>query len=342
MPNPATLQDVAARAGVHRTTVSLALRDHPSIPSETRRRIKAIAEELGYRANPLVTALMRSRRTGKAVKHAVLAYVTNHPTRYGWRPPELNEPDFFPGAVERAKDLGYKLEHFWMAEPAMTPARLSDILSARGIHGVLIGRLPEGLHQLDLAWERFSCVALGLTLEVPRLHHVGENHFFTARHSMQQCLQRDYRRVGFAFTTPNNYPRVGDRWLGGYYSQQRLLASADRVTPYEKGPDRDAFLKWFERWRPDAILASRADRAIAWLREADVRVPRDVGVVDLRNEQPGLGHAGVFYVPSRVGALAVEMLVGLIYRQEIGVPEYPHEVLLPGTWQEGTTLPARR
>src|SRR5690606_27714546 len=51
-----TLADVARVAGVHPTTVSLALRDHPSIPSETRARIRAVAKELGYRRDPLLDA----------------------------------------------------------------------------------------------------------------------------------------------------------------------------------------------------------------------------------------------------------------------------------------------
>src|SRR5207249_1372261 len=100
----ATLEDVAKAAGVHRTTVSLSLRDHPRIPLETRDRVKAVARRLGYKINPLVSALMQSRRSGKPVKHATLAYVTNYATRYGWRPEHHDRPDFFPGAVERAAD----------------------------------------------------------------------------------------------------------------------------------------------------------------------------------------------------------------------------------------------
>lgn len=342
MPRSTTLQDVADRAGVHRTTVSLALRDNLRIPAATRERVQALAKKLGYRANPLVTALMKSRRTGKAVKHAVLAYVTNHPTRFGWRPPELEQPDFFPGAVERAKDFGYKLEHFWMAEPGMTPARFGDILAARGIHGILIGRLPASVHRLDFAWDRFSCVALGLTLESPRLHHVAQSNFFATRYSMQQCIERGYRRVGFVFSTPNDYPRVGDRWLGGYFCQQHYLAPEDRIPIYESGhTNRAAFLKWFKRWRPDALVVTHAAPVIEWLKAEGYSVPRDVGVAELRNEKPELGHAGVFYDVAKVGALGVEMLLGLMHRSESGVPTDPHEVLLPGVWLEGETLPRR-
>jgi len=126
------------------------------------------------------------------------------------------------------------------------------------------------------------------------------------------------------------------------FSQQHRLDLADRVPPYEEGhEDRTAFLRWFKRWRPDALVASRADCVIDWLHGAGVRVRRDVGVVALRNERPELGHAGVHYDPAKVGALGVEMLVGLIHRHEIGAPAHPHEVLLPGDWCEGETLPAR-
>src|SRR5581483_2410531 len=109
----------------HRSTVALALREHPRIPVATRRRVQQIAKNLGYRLNPLVAALMSSRRSGRPVKHVTLAFVTNYPTRFGWRPEQHDRPDFFPGALQRARDFGYKLEHFWLAEPGMTPTRFS-------------------------------------------------------------------------------------------------------------------------------------------------------------------------------------------------------------------------
>lgn len=38
-------------------------------------------------------------------------------------PPE--GPDQTSGAAEPATELGYKLEHFWLTEPGMTPARFA-------------------------------------------------------------------------------------------------------------------------------------------------------------------------------------------------------------------------
>ena len=49
-----TLADIASRAGVYVTTVSPALRDHPSIPPATRAAIRAVAKELDYQRDPLL------------------------------------------------------------------------------------------------------------------------------------------------------------------------------------------------------------------------------------------------------------------------------------------------
>lgn len=342
VPAQATLQDVATRAGVHRTTVSLALRDHPRIPAATRNRVKAAAAKLGYRINPLVSALMQSRRSGQSLKHVTLAYVTNYPTRFGWRPPHHDRPDFFPGAVERARDFGYKLEHFWLGEPGMTSPRFGDILSARGINGVIVGRLPPGQHMMDLAWSRFSCVALGLTLRSPRLHHVSENHFDAAWQGMQRCLERGYRRVGFVFSDANDSPRVGDRWLGAFLAQQQMFPPADRLPPCPAVPaDERAFRDWFGRARPDALLTNHGRPVLAWLARMGHRVTGKIGVIDLAGDHPEQHCAGFYYDPAKLGALAVEMLIGLMHRNETGVPDAQHEILLTGEWRDGRTLPTR-
>ena len=58
-------------------------------------------------------------------------------------------------------------------------------------------------------------------------------------------------------------------------------------------------------------------------------------------DHPEQGSSGVYYDPAKVGALAVEMLLGLMHRNEKGIPADPHEVLLSGDWREGGTLPRR-
>src|SRR5207244_12450665 len=95
---------------------------------------------------------------------------------------------------------------------------------------------------------------------------------------------------------------------------------------------------WFARHRRDVVVVSQAEPVCGWLAAQGVVIPRDVGLVELRCYEPAAGHAGVYYDPANTGALAVEMLIGLMHRQERGVPVLPHEVLIQGGWNEGTTL----
>ncbi len=338
----ATLEDVARSAGVHRTTVSLSLRDHPRIPVATRERVKTIATRLGYRINPLVSALMQSRRSGKPVKHAALAYVTSYPTRWGWLPEHHDPPNFFPGAADRARDFGYKLEHFWLREPGMTAHRFCDMLSARSINGIIVGRLPPGLNALDLDWNRFSCVALGMTLRSPILHHVTENHFDTVWQAMERSRERGYKRIGFLFSDGNDSPRVGDRWLGAYFTQQLQFPAADRLPICPGMPtDEATFRAWFLEHRPDALLVNNPRLLIEWLDNLGVQVPQEVGIVALEHRRE-LECTGVYYDPAKIGGLAVEMLIGLMHRNETGVPSVQHEIVLTGEWRENCMLPFRR
>jgi len=341
MANKVSLEDLAKRAGVHRSTVSLALRNHPRISERVRRRIQDLAKELHYRANPLVTALMQSRRTGKPDKHVTIAFVTNYPTRDGWRPSHHERPDFFPGAGARARELGYNLEHFWLAEPGMTPRRFCDILTTRGIDGLILGRLPPGQNSLDLDWSRFSCVALGMTLRSPVLHHVTENHFDTVWQCMRRCIDYGYRRVGFVFSEPNDSPRVGDRWLSAYLGQQLQYPEENRLRPCPQIPVTfESFKSWYARERPDAILATHARHVLCWLEKMGTRVPEDVGIVDIEADWR-LECAGVYYDRAAIGSLAVEMLIGLMHRNETGVPIDQHEILLSGHWRDGGSLPRK-
>jgi LacI family transcriptional regulator len=64
-----TISDIAQRSGASRTTVSLVLRDRPGISDETRDRVLAAAQELGYERHSLVT-----RTRGQGVKTIAILF----------------------------------------------------------------------------------------------------------------------------------------------------------------------------------------------------------------------------------------------------------------------------
>ena len=72
---PVRMREIAREVGVDASTVSRALRGDPRIGVGLSEKIRGAAERLGYRPNPLVSALMANRRRGKTADAAVVALV---------------------------------------------------------------------------------------------------------------------------------------------------------------------------------------------------------------------------------------------------------------------------
>ena len=56
-----TLQDIADELGLTKVSISKALRDHPDISADTRKKVKKLAKELGYRPNLVARSLTSSK-----------------------------------------------------------------------------------------------------------------------------------------------------------------------------------------------------------------------------------------------------------------------------------------
>src|SRR5688500_6628713 len=101
-----TMEDVAREAGCHTSTVSLALRGDERIPLETRERVSAAAQRLGYRINPMIAAWVSARRAGRpAARRVPLAYLTCHPGNFRWQA-DAHFRSIYDGAHERAERYG--------------------------------------------------------------------------------------------------------------------------------------------------------------------------------------------------------------------------------------------
>ncbi len=61
VPVPVTIKDIARAARMSHSTVSRALRNHPSVSAETTARIQRIAEEMGYVPSAVARSLKTSR-----------------------------------------------------------------------------------------------------------------------------------------------------------------------------------------------------------------------------------------------------------------------------------------
>ncbi len=190
------MQDIAERAGVSRMTVSRALRRDPKISPATTDRVTRIAREMGYRANPLVSALMANLRRQSPPKDvSTLAFLTAFPTRFGWREPAAFRR-YFTGARERAEQLGYRIEDFWLREEGVDEIVIARILGARGIKGVMIAPTPEASMPIELPWEKFAVVAFGYSMNIPPVHRITDHLAHSLLVALRKLKELGYRRIG--------------------------------------------------------------------------------------------------------------------------------------------------
>lgn len=340
------LKDVAAAGGVSVMTVSLALRNHTSLPLSTRERIQKIAAELGYRPDPNISRLMERVRSKKtSASGTVLAYLTAHDRRFAWK--EFpTQRDYHDGAAARAAELGYNLEEFWLCEEGMTEGRLSRILRSRGIEGAIIAplQMPGRLFQ-QFEWRHFSVVELGYSLLGPVLHRSCNQQFQSMMLLLRSLTAAGYRRMGLAMG-PGQDKRANYHWRAAYLATQSLLPDGGlQSIPLLFGDsmpwNRDSFARWLDMVTPDVVVTVGTD-VQQWMNELQLRTPADIGLanVDINETMPGV--TGVNQNALQVGSAAVDLLLTLMRTGERGLPAIPRTLMVDGDFVQGKTTRRKR
>jgi DNA-binding LacI/PurR family transcriptional regulator len=341
-PRRVTQQDIARKAGVHRATVSMAIKGHPNIPKETRERILAIAASLGYEPDPMLSALAAYRnRRRPATFHGTLAWLINSAYGFDWRDRTLRPhfSDYHEGATEQARRYGFQIEIFDFNARGMTPARMASILAARGIPGILLCPQPRPETNLEFPWQNFSAVTFGYSLATPRLHTVGATQYRAMRLTVRQIRRLGYRRIGLALDGDHDL-RTDHNYLAGYLVEEHLAGAPRSAavpilsSPY---PDHGAVTRWLKAHKPDAIVTGNY-HFLDVLRSFGKHVPEDIGVACPLLPSADTELAGVIENSPEIGTVAVDFLIGMIHRQERGVPGNPQRIHVEGRWLEGKTL----
>src|ERR1041384_6307364 len=167
-----TLKEIAEKVGYSKNTVSLALRDDPQLPIETRERIRQVATEMGYEPNAVISHLMAQLRARHPPRfQAKLALVNANRSADAFRRhPTI--PNYVEGCQRRAAKLGYGFDQFWLHAPGLKAESWLRVLRTRNIKGiVLVGlmdtnRLPASLEPV---WEALPTVVTGVRTREPAL-----------------------------------------------------------------------------------------------------------------------------------------------------------------------------
>jgi DNA-binding LacI/PurR family transcriptional regulator len=338
-----THAEIAKRAGCHQTTVSNALRGLPMISKKTVARIRALAAEMGYEPDPMMSALAnyRSRQRAPAYQQT-LAVLTNQASPTAW---EIHPTGAarMSGIRRRARELGFQVESFAVHPESLPLDKFIHLAKARNLRGLILASTDYNQPEIEMNWSAFSSVSLGFSIPSPALHRVGTTPFPSAQLATRELLRLGYRRIGLAYFSEWNL-RLQKGVSAGFYQVSRENPHLEFSDFGIFAPDRwiqPYLLKWYERFRPDAILTS-GPQAEEWLKPLGLVVPQDVAIADLDLAWVDGRRAGIDEHHEEIGAAAVEVLATLLARGECGVPNLARETLIEGTWVDGQTAPGRK
>lgn len=201
MPTPeraphATQQDVAARAGVSRGLVSLALKGEGRMSDETRRRILDTARALDYHPNTAAAELATRRSHRLAV---VLPYLDN---------------PFFDRLLRRLRHHAGAAGHTLVVlvsdlEERLERTTVDEVLSLRPAGLILPGSSMSAGALLALS-ERIPLCVLDRTLDEPSIPTVRLDETDAARQIVDHLAGQDLRRLVFFSPAPSMHESLLD------------------------------------------------------------------------------------------------------------------------------------
>ncbi len=281
-----TIEDIAHAAGVSRGTVSRVLNDHPAVNNETRQKVLAVIEELGYR--PSFSA--RHMRTNSS-NLVGFGLITDEVITTPYAVDMIRgaqEMLWAQGKVMLVVNAGYRT--------AMTEASLEALLERR-VEGIIYAtmyhrsvELPPQMSQVPVVLANCFSPERSYASVVP--DEMGGGYVATLA-----CLKKGHRRIGFInLGEPQDglppIPAASGR-LEGY---KRALAEYDvpfdeSLIRYNDQSPHNNYQITHELMRlsnpPTAIFCGNDRTAMGCygaLSQLGLRIPDDVAVVGFDNQ----------------------------------------------------------
>jgi DNA-binding LacI/PurR family transcriptional regulator len=320
-----TSADVAAKAGVSRTTVSFVMNDRPgsNISLVTRERVLTAAAELGYHPH----ASARGLAGGKS---HILAFVLRQSPEQVAGDATLTET--LRGLAAAARTAGFRV----MVEPLGPTAGSYDALLRAGhADGVVVsGPRIDDAGLAALARDGFPIVLQG-SLPGVDAPSVDVDNVAGARRAVEHLIGLGRRRIACITNAPLAYTAAQQR-LDGYREalaaaklpfDTSIVAQAD----FDAGSGHRIMAELLARGPIDAAFVASdvvAFGAIAAIREAGLRVPDDVSVVGFDD----IALAAFFDPPLttvRLPAFDLGLAAGTALLDRVAGRPVPNRTLLP-------------
>jgi LacI family transcriptional regulator len=322
MTNNLTLEKVAAKAGVSRSTVSRVVNNHPNVREDVRERVLNVIKDTDYRPHPAARSLA-SHRTN------VIGLVIPRSTHTFFNDPYF--PALTEGVAEACNQHDYTLSLF-LFKTEEDERRLIPRISRKGlVDGLIIQATHLGDNFIpQLSHGTVPFLVVGRPINAPdasyidvdntggaydavvHLITIGRKRIATITCALNTSVGMDrfegYKRALFSYGIDFDETLVAE----GEFTEQSGYAAAKQLLPHQ----------------PDAIFVGSDTMALGAMRaikEANLVVPTDIALVGFDDLPPALQLdpplTTIRQPIRRFGAKAVETLLDITEKTS-GIPRH--------------------
>jgi LacI family transcriptional regulator len=322
---PLTLEDIARKCGVSRSTVSRVINGEANVSPDTRQRVMDVIQLINFQPNLAARGLAagKTRVLGVVIPMGVTAIFTD---------------PFFPLLIQGVSIACNSCDYsvmLWLDDPEYERRTVRQVLYNGLVDGVIVASNPMDDPIITALGEgKLPYVLIGRSPTNNQVNFIDVDNYGGARKGVQHLLRLGRRRIAH-ISGPRNLIAGLDRYQGylsglyegGIFPDPTLVVEGDftdlsgytgvqRLLPYH----------------PDAIFTASdamASGALRALIEAGVRVPQDISLVgfdDIPFSSRTIPPLTTIRQPiQRVGSLAAETLIQIIDHPET----QPRQVILP-------------
>lgn len=309
-----TLNDIAARLGISKSTVSKGLSNASDVSEELRKKIIETAAEMGY----------SGRRTQKRLCILVENMGYKEPNQFGY--------ELISGFMQRAKLEGWTVDVVPLDKERQKDMTYSDFMAQGGYQGAFL----LGFSLVDPWMEEFRTARIPTVLydnyikENPFMASVGCDSWGGMEEAVRHLYALGHRRIGLLFGPLDSYV-LKERYNAFLSAMEKCGLKVDEelvgVGYFVAESTRKYLPKLIEKGAT-AILCSDDSRAVAAYTECvdrRVRIPRDVSIIGfddlpitaymnpalttVRQDRLALGKCGYYALQCLLGGMDIHSIV---------------------------------
>ncbi|WP_433166697.1 LacI family DNA-binding transcriptional regulator [Kribbella sp. CA-247076] len=285
-----TMEDVAARAGVSRALVSIVYRSAPGASEETRARVLAAGDELGYRPDHRARLLGSRQRT----RLIGVAFDVRYPFH----------GDLIEALYPAAESLGYNLTLSAVTGRRRESAAIQSLLDYRCESVVLVGPTSSAPALSALA-DAQPTVVVARKVRAPGVHVVRTDDAAGSRLAVEHLLSLGHTRI--AHVDGARAPGAAERRTA-YVQAMRRAGLSPAVIP--GGPTESAGTEAAHRLPGDVTAVAAFNDAcgiglLHTLRASGRQVPEDISIIGYDDSTPSrLDHIQLSTIAQNAHGLA--------------------------------------